>query len=236
MHVFFATPSFAGPAKPYLESLDRTVAALHARGDAVSAEMVGGDCYVQRARNTLVAHFLRTDATHLFFLDDDLDWPAEAVLKLIDAGLPVTFGAYPMKDDKGEDYPVVLNVDLHTYQPLGRADGWLSASGAPAGFLCVTREAILHLRDMYPERAFDDWDRATGAEKGRAWDLFPQGVNHGRWWGEDYGFCNLWTFIGGMIWCWPDIDFGHTDRRTGKRYVGNYDRYLRSLPKKDEAA
>ncbi len=230
MHVRFACASYSGkPTKGFCDSLEATLGLLDY---GATLDMLPGDVYIQRARNTLVTKFLQSDASHLFFLDDDVSWPAEAALRLIDSPWPVSFGAYPMKSEM-LDFPVVLQTHPETHQPMGR-DGWISATGAPAGFLCIKRVALELMAQSYPDREYVDRDR-LGNEKWRAFDLFPQGVNDGVWWGEDFGFCNLWRALGGMIWCWPDIDFGHEDRRTGKVYFGNYDRYLRALPMKEAA-
>lgn len=219
-HVFFATPTYSGRiCQEYADSLEATGRALEAEGWKVTASFVQGDCYVQRARNALVAQFLETDATDLFFLDDDLGWPADAVLKLLSMPDPVVFGVYPFKRDE-EGYPVVIHTDAKGY-PIVRGDGCISATGAPTGFLRIKRFAINALQAAYPELAY-------GEDGKTIYDLFPQGVRNGRWWGEDFAFCNLWTGIGGSIWCVPDIDFQHVG---AKPYSGNYHRFLLRQPK-----
>lgn len=227
MHVRIATPSYSGaPAAAYLDSIEATAAALRARGVEASIDMVLGDCYVQRARNMLVARFLECGADRLLFIDDDLDWPAAAALRLIEAPWPICAGVYPMKRDE-PDYPAVLATHLQTHQPMGR-DGWLHATHVPTGFLCISRQAILTLQAANPYRTYRDLDLDEGVER-QVYDLFPQGLAEGRWWGEDFAFCNLWNALGGQIWVWPDITFGH-HAKGGRRHEGNYDRYLRALP------
>lgn len=230
MHVRFATPCYSGkPVDAYLESMKRAVAAVDEVSWKVSYEIVMGDCYVQRARNSLAAAFLKTDATHLFYIDDDVEFPADAVIRLLASNHDVAFGVYPIKGGAPGDYPIVIEVDEKTFQPLGRK-GWISATGAPGGFLCIKRHVIEKLYASYPDHLYEDFAR-DGTKLADACDIFPQGVHHGRWWGEDFGFCNLWRDIGGTIWCWPDITFGHVDRRTGEVYRGNYHEFLLSQPR-----
>lgn len=214
-HVFVATPTYSGNFCPqYVDSLEKTANALAALGWKSSTSIVKGDCYVQRARNTLVAEFMKTDATDLFFLDDDLGWPAEAFIKLVQMPDPVVFGVYPLKKDE-EGYPVVIHTDENGV-PMGRADGCIHASGAPTGFLRIKRHVIEMMQAAYPELAYDDGGQTV-------YDLFPQGVKNGIWWGEDFAFCNLWTALGGFIWCVPDIDFVHVGKKV---YSGNYHKFL----------
>ena len=222
-HAFFATPSYSGvPCQEYLGSLERTAALCEASGWAVSYQMVVGDCYVQNARNTLVRAFLDSQATHLLFLDDDMGWPERAALSLLEMPDDIVCGAYPFKDKPG--YPIVINADEDGY-PRVRADGCIDTAAAPTGFLRISRQAIERLCAAYPGQQFE----VQGPDSqpiGFAYDLFPQGVKHGRWWGEDFAFCLLWTGIGGEIWCVPDIDFAHVGKQT---VHGNYHRYLVDL-------
>lgn len=214
-HVFIATPSYAGKfCEQYIDSLEATASEIDRLGWKSSVSVIRGDCYVQRARNSLVAEFMRTDATDLFFLDDDLGWPADAFVRLVSMPDPVVFGAYPFKRVE-EGYPVVIHTD-ESGIPMGRSDGCIHASGAPTGFLRIKRHVIQMLQDANPELAYDDDGKTV-------YDLFPQGVKNGRWWGEDFAFCNLWTALGGYIWCVPDIDFVHVGK---KPFYGNYHKFL----------
>lgn len=245
MHVRFATPTGSGiPCSGYIESMDKTVKHLEAIGWNVSLDLIKGDVYVQRARNDLAANFLKSDATHLLFIDDDMVWPAEAAEKLLSSPRSVTCGAYRFKSDK-VDFPIVIDTHPENHRPLGH-NGWVSVVGAPTGFLCIHRGVIETLIKGHPELEYDVYDR-EGNLTGQGWDLFPQGVRNRRWWGEDYAFCNLWRGIGGMIWCWPDITLGHTkrsvekDSETGsarmveKTYWGNFHNFLRAEPMPDAA-
>lgn len=226
MHVRFATPTASGiPCKAYLDAMEKTVGILEDVGWKVSLDLVKHDVYVQRARNSLVANFLRSEATHLFFIDDDMIWEPEHAAHLLASPRSVTFGAYRLKQDE-EDYPVLIDTDPETHQPMGHK-GWISAAGAPTGFLCIHRAVLETLIKSYPESEYDDLER-DGSAIGKAWDLFPQGVRDRRWWGEDFAFCNLWRDIGGMMWLWPNMRLGHVDRRTGKTYWGNYHEYLKA--------
>lgn len=232
-HVRFCTPSYSGvPCEQYFESLARTLRLLEDNGFAASVAMVRGDCYVQRARNNLVADAMAAGADYIFFLDDDMGWDASAALKLLLLPDPVVFGAYPFKDKPG--FPVVIHTDARGY-PRVRADGCIAAAGAPTGFLRIARGAIKKLQAAHPEREYDEHDDTTGAFTRSVFDLFPQGVARRRWWGEDFGFCNLWTDLGGEIWLWPDIDFEHV-ARDGKVTRGNYHEYLKAQPRHDAAA
>ena len=223
MHVFLATPTYNGLTDPgFLDSLEQTTQHLQELGHKVEFLMVKGSCYVQTARNRIVQKFIDSGADCLVFLDDDLTWPDEAVVRLLEAPGDVVAGIYPLKQAE-EAYPVVLYFsDPPEVQVTQRHDNCILAHSVPTGLLKITRQAILLLQHAHPDKRYDD-------DEGTAYDIFPQGVHEGRWVGEDFAFCRLWREIGGEIWVMPDVDFSHAG------YAGNFDSYMRSLvaPKGD---
>lgn len=227
MHIFFATPAYRGIwCKQFIESLEATVDHLALLGHTTTFNLLTGSCYVQSARNELAQRFLDSGADVLFFLDDDVSWCPEDVLTLLETPGDVVAGIYPKKCQE-TDFPVVIHTDGDGF-PLVRQDGCIAATGLPTGFMRITRVAIEQLRAAYPGQRFDDYQ--DGEKVGECYDLFPQGVHNGRWYGEDFAFCNLWAALGGSLWVVPDLTLTHhaTD---GTQYVGNYHQFLLSQPK-----
>lgn len=228
MKVFFAIPSYSGVKdEKFLDSLERTLKHCQENGIETALSILQGCCYVQMARIKLLNDFLKSDADKLFFLDDDLEWDCKDALKLIQMNDDFTAGIYPYKKDY-EDYPVVINVN-EDFTPVVRADGCISGALVPTGFLCVSRSAINKLIAAYPEKKFTD--HAGTDKEVELYDLFPQGVDSGRWVGEDYAFCKLWTRTGGQIWINPNITFNHHDRLKNVNHTGNYHEFLMKQPK-----
>jgi len=191
-----------------------------------------GSCYVQTARNELVKAFLDSDCDSIFFLDDDISWHREDALKFLEMDDDIVAGVYPYKT-KEEGYPVVI----HTYddgRPVIRRDGCIKGALVPGGFIRIKRQAIEKMVEAYPALKYSkpvDFDAVELV------DLFPQGVKNGRWVGEDYAFCELWTALGGEIIVVPDIDFIHHGEVTNPEglpvmteFKGNYHRFLLRQP------
>jgi hypothetical protein len=214
MRILFATPSYRGITyAPFLDSLEATTTLLAEHGHQTDFYLVTGCCYVQTARNQIVKHFLDSDADVLFFLDDDISWPAGAALKLIETPGEVVAGVYPLKSE-----PLSFPVVIHTTPadcPVQRADGCVAAAAVPTGFLCIHRSALERMVAAYPGQ------RYVCDDLGEMYDLFPQGVHGGRWIGEDFAFCRLWREIGGEMWVQCNITFTHAGRS------GNFMAYLR---------
>lgn len=196
------------------------------KGHTAEFSLLTGNCYVQAARNELVRKFMESGADMLFFLDDDVSWKAEDALQLIEMDDDVVAGIYPKKTDV-PDYPVVIHTYPVTHYPVVRQDGCIAATGLPTGFLRISRSVIERLQEAYPGQRYEDYD--NGKKVGENYDLFPQGVSNGRWYGEDFAFCNLWAAIGGTMWVVPDIDLTHHSK--DRAYPGNYHRFLLEQPK-----
>lgn len=226
MKVMFATPTYDGKfCEDFQLSMEATLDACRAAGVDAAISVIAKDCYVSRARNKLVANFLNSDADALFFLDADVGWPAEAVLRLLHRAEDFVCGIYPKKSDE-EDYPVVVHCTLEGY-PIVH-DGLISLAGAPTGFMRLSRRCLEAMWKSYRHGlAYQD-------DGQQVLDLFKHGVENGRWWGEDYAFCNRWAAIGGTMWAEPNIDFTHTGTDAhgkAKVWSGNYHKFLMNCPR-----
>jgi hypothetical protein len=98
-HLLIATPAFAGQVyTSYMQGMISLIQRAPSHGVDVSWLTEGGDSLVTRARNTLVAQFLKTDCTHLFFIDADIGFDPADVFRMLTADLDVVAGAYPRKE------------------------------------------------------------------------------------------------------------------------------------------
>lgn len=202
------------PCSSFNFSLLNATKHLRANGYVVDGAAVTACPYIQAGRNAVVYEFLQTDCDTLIFLDDDMSWKPEDIVRLIETPGRVVAGAYRKKKDMVE---YAVRIKTKDTIPLIRPDGCIAAHGVATGFLKIDRYVFTKLQQQYPELRY-----------GLMFDYFPQGVQHHVWVGEDYAFCNLWTKTGGNIWVLPDIDFTH--HGPDKDYHGNYHEFLKSLP------
>lgn len=212
MFPVFATPCLTSSVSlEFFMSYMGTSLALTQRGIPHAITTVVGDCYLSKARNRLVHQFLHNfpDATDLFFLDDDIGWEPESVLRLLEADVDVVAGIYPHKSDAGT-FPVdLLAVDGDFVEK----DGLLRASTVPTGFLRIQRHVIETMIRGCPAYS----EVAADGSKTMVQDLFQMGYMDGKWWGEDTDFCRRWNAMGGEIWVDPAITLTHSGR---KRWTG----------------
>ena len=63
-----------------------------------TVETMTNESLISRARNTLTAKFLNTQgSTHLMFIDADIDFHPEDVIRLAKHNKDIVVGAYPLK-------------------------------------------------------------------------------------------------------------------------------------------
>ena len=194
-------------------SLQNTYDLLDKEGIEHDTLYISGKSPVASARGDLVGIFLKTEHDVLFSLDDDVAFPAEAVLKLLNSPVKVIGGAYPIKADNEWHFAGVPHTEDGI--PIG-TQGLISAKGVAGGFMRIKREVIEAMVKEYPELEYVEYGRTS-------YNLFAPYIEDKHLWGDDYAFCHRWTAIGGQLWIEPDIDFVHIG---GKKYKGNYHKYL----------
>lgn len=241
--VLFATPSLGHHVSlEYLKSHTETIAACLQAGVAMNWITRGGDQFIAKVRSKLVEEFLATDAENLFFLDDDIGWPADKVVEFLHRPEPVIAGIYPKKQDQ-PDWPVALAAEGGALQ---ERDGLVRATMIPMGFTKIHRsvlEALGAQIDTMPEGApvrFRDTE-SDGVERSYR-GFFNSGIGpDGLWWGEDHAFCQNVMGLGCEIWADVDIEFSH---RGQKLWKGNLqtsidafrDRALAAVPAENQEA
>jgi hypothetical protein len=171
--------------------------------------------YVTMARNNLVRRFMASECTDLVFIDADLGFSPQAFRDLITSTEDVIGGAYPKKQAV-EEFAVSLATDAN-HHPVNE-NGVLLAEGLATGFLKIRRHVLEKMQDAYPQLAYRDC--ASGL---MTHDLFGTFVKKGRWYGDDYGFCHLWSEIGGKMHCLPNVDFIHEG---SKGFSGNFHEFM----------
>lgn len=219
-HVFFALPAYGGQLHvETFRALLANMLALLKRGDRFTLWDESGNAMIGHARDLILAQFLASGATHCVFIDTDVVFPADAVLRLIDA--PVDFAAVVYRQRKD---PANYCVLWDTSKPelwTNPSTGLLEVHAVPAGFICLTRECVERMSCAYEHKTFDD----KAAPNGKAVALFDNIHDGTMYWGEDFSFCKRWRDIGGRIWVDPLINMGHIGN---KMFTGSLGEWLRS--------
>ncbi|WP_395753328.1 glycosyltransferase family 2 protein [Prosthecobacter sp.] len=205
MKLFLALPVYDGYDPHFINSL------LHLQAEQPCSMIIRpmiGDSLVSRARNSLAADFLASDATHLLFLDTDLIFTPEHIKRLLSHDEPIVAGLYPKKQP---ELAWVCNV-LPGEAPDAR--GLQRVKYIGTGCLLIRRDVLERMIAVHPECAYvTDAGQVQRTEH----DLFPVGPmfdpeqNATRYHSEDWGFCRRALDLGYEIWA---------DTRVALKHVG----------------
>jgi hypothetical protein len=218
--------------EPFFMSMIKTCMAFKEYGIKFGVSTIS-DSLISRARNQLVAKFMAVEEfTHLLFIDVDLGFNHEDILKMIWHDKEIITGAYPIKTilwdkvvenvNKGVS-PELLSEKSTRFvvNPVATGNGAinvdkgaLSIYDAGTGFMMIKRSAFTKLFDAYPELKYkDDTGSLSGNERDYSYALFNSYVDEsGRFLSEDYGFGRYWQKIGGEVWVDPSIELTHLGR------------------------
>ncbi|WP_448187673.1 hypothetical protein [Azospirillum sp. sgz301742] len=221
-HLCVATPCFAGNiTHAYHTSMMTLAAELSHRGVRFSAIYTAGDSLITRARNRLLGQFLENpEFTHLMFIDADIGFSTDQVLRLLNSGHGVVGGIYPLKNVFWDRIaPDGLPPDIREARsleyvvgagdsPEEDAQGFLKVEYVGTGFLLIARDVIERLCEAFPETRYYTDDSADkdffqrGGTPSPRYALFETKIDTatGRYLSEDYAFCDLCHEIGEPIW------------------------------------
>ena len=214
--LFVSTPCYGGVClQAYAESLLRLQRTCAMNGIQMMLDTTENESLVHRARNLAVARFYqKTQATHFLFIDADIHFDPESVIRLIKCGHDVAVAAYPKKCvmwDQAEAYvksgkegrdlarvasSLVMNFK---YQQTQIRDGFAEVLDGPTGFMMIKREVFTKMFEKFKELdCVNDHQNKDLDEYCAVFDCMIDPVTR-RYLSEDYAFCRRWQMMGGQI-------------------------------------
>jgi hypothetical protein len=186
-------------------SLMRLAQKLPEHGIQVSIGSICGCSVVSRARNLLVQDFLESDATELMFIDADINFNPDDVLRLmawvsepnigIAAGIPCA-----RKIEK----TYIATLDENEQGVTMNKMGLVRAKRVATAFMMIKRKVIEDLVEQNPQWRYHD----TKTERDLT-AVFDFMVKDNSYVGEDFLFCDRAREIGHEVWVDPTIKLGH---------------------------
>ncbi len=249
-HPFFGLPCYDQQlTEPFFMSFLKMAIGFKEIGLMFSVSTLS-DSLISRARNQLVAKFMANkEYTHLVFIDVDLSFSPDDILKMLWHDKEIMTGAYPIKDinwnkvseavkngvepDKllESSTRFVVNPVRLAGSKIAVDKGAISVHDAGTGFMMIKRSVFEKMFEEHPElQYFDDTGLLNGDERDYSYALFNSYVDEDqRFLSEDYGFCRYWQKMNGEIWTDPSIELTHLGRLkyTGKLidYIVNNSKY-----------
>ena len=238
VNIFYPVIGYTGMVhSDYMMSTIDFLSVCRQKGIKIGLRSIWFESLISRGRNAAVAFMLNNDYTHLLFVDTDIQFGAFDVLKLIDEDDDVVVGVYPKKYFNGQKIELMastgklpeywrhLATDFSTELDFeefkkSKTQTSVEAKYAATGFMLIKRECIEKIIKEKPELYYkNDIDGYMDAGD-NFYDIFQCKVNEEtkKYESEDYGFCKLWTSLGGKIKVVSDVNLGHRGFNT---YLGN---------------
>jgi hypothetical protein len=216
-----ATPCFGGQVSSlYAASIFKLQRALQANPEIeLVIHLREGDALITRARADLVALFLDDPAaTHLLFVDADIGFEPDQVMRLIACGGDMVGGAYPIKrvnwdkarkvieSQRPNTRSAVLDYVLEVEDPerIAVVDGFTRVRYAGTGFLMIRRHVLERMCRHYASLRFRREHSIADslADSSNRFALFECMIDPatGIYLSEDFSFCKRWADMGGEIW------------------------------------
>ena len=211
--VMICTPVWRNPVWEYTAALASTLLWLPEQGIRTTFHFMVGGSVIHKVRNELVAHFLASDFTDLLFIDDDMQFSPEAVLRLLGSDKELIGGVGRMRVQKPNSDPAVW-----CWRPLRDESGGLiqdemgavEVRGFGAAFMLINRRVFADMIAAHPEWGVGgpiDW---PAERRAHYFEFFtPTERDEFGELSEDYGFCHRWRQLGGRVWADPTIRLGH---------------------------
>jgi hypothetical protein len=206
VHIHFCTPCYGGNIMEQCFGSYMRFAMLGMKyGINFSVDTMVNESLIPRGRNNLVAKFLANEkATHLMWVDADIKWDPESVLRMALYEAGVVCGLYPMK---GIPIRYVLNS-----LPGGRRIGpLLEVSTAGTGFMLIKREVIEKLIEKMPETKYKDSLNLGAQYEPHMYALFDTMIDeNGHYLSEDWTFCKrVREKLSMPVWVDTEIKLDH---------------------------
>lgn len=236
--LFLAVPMYGGSCMGmFTKSVADLTAMFAANGLELRSYFLFNESLITRARNYCVDEFMRSDCTHMMFIDSDIGFDPRDIVAMMalqsdDSEYDVLAGPYPKKTiswekiklavDKGiaDDDANVLEkyVGDYVFNPKAgngtiRIDEPVEVSEVGTGFMMTRRSAFEKFNTAYPEYSYKpDHVRTEHFDGTREiMQYFQAEIDpvSKRYLSEDYWFCQKLSQAGGKIWYCPWMKLQH---------------------------
>lgn len=231
-NLMIATPSHSGKVDiNYHVSLLLAGADLAKKGVTYMMDYNVG-MSIDWARSQMATTFLKSDCTHLLFIDDDMAFSADLPYRLLCENVDIVAVPYRRKISK-----TLFNIRHGVYvKTIPGRPYMIGVDSIATGMMMIRRNVFEKLASKVPEFLYDE-----NGEKGKLFfrhDLVDDEMVGGvSYMGEDYYFCKLAREAGFDIWAYADEDivhvgqYGYSGKYSDHAEKGQSKRYSDDRPK-----
>ena len=224
LHLVIGTPMYGGMCtSEYTQSLLNLSESANKSGVKLTTIFLGNESLIQRGRNTIAHHFMNLpDATHLLFIDADIKFRTEDIVKMIQADKSLIIGPVALK---GYNWDEIRSAAINGEYDIERTGGVFNINHLPNidmvdenepfeiehggnAFMMIRRDVFETLKPHTPIYTNGGRSLPDGVE---IYDYFRVEINKdtNHLLSEDYFLCHSYRQVGGKVWCAPWVETGH---------------------------
>ena len=224
LHLVIGTPMYGGMCtSEYTQSLLNLSESANKSDVKLTTIFLGNESLIQRGRNTIAHHFMNLpDATHLLFIDADIKFRTEDIVRMIAADKSLIVGPVALK---GYDWDVIRQAAVNGEDDIGRTGGVFNINKLPGvdmvdentpfevehggnAFMMIRRDVFETLKPHTPIYTNGGVSLPDEVE---IYDYFRVEINKdtNHLLSEDYFLCHSYRQLGGKVWCAPWVETGH---------------------------
>jgi len=224
LHLVIGTPMYGGMCtSEYTQSLLNLSESANKSDVKLTTIFLGNESLIQRGRNTVAHHFMNLpDATHLLFIDADIKFRTEDIVKMIAADKSLIVGPVALK---GYNWDEIRQAAVNGEDDIGRTGGVFKINNLPGidmvdentpfeiehggnAFMMIRRDVFEPLKPHTPIYTNGGRSLPDGVE---IYDYFRVEINKdtNHLLSEDYFLCHSYRQLGGKVWCAPWVETGH---------------------------
>ena len=224
LHLVIGTPMYGGMCtSEYTQSLLNLSESANKSGVKLTTIFLGNESLIQRGRNTIAHHFMNLpDATHLLFIDADIKFRTEDIVKMIQADKSLIIGPVGLK---GYNWDEIRSAAINGEYDIERTGGVFNINHLPNidmvdenepfeiehggnAFMMIRRDVFETLKPHTPIYTNGGRSLPDGVE---IYDYFRVEINKdtNHLLSEDYFLCHSYRQVGGKVWCAPWVETGH---------------------------
>jgi hypothetical protein len=237
--IFVGTPMYGAQCTgSYTKASVDLATMCAANGIGIHFYYLFNESLIQRARNYIADEFLRSDCTHLLFIDADIGFNPRDVLGLLAVQISdpekynIVTGLYPKKTiawekvqkaaaaGKGDENPFDLEQYTadYVFNPVNRVSSFnisepLEIGEGGTGFMLIPRATFEKFAAAYPELSYKPdhvrTEQFDGSREIHAYFDCIIDPETKRYLSEDYFFCKKARQAGMQIWTCPWMQLQH---------------------------
>jgi len=206
--VFIAVPIFNDVDVHFFDSMMKFIKSSDDLDCKVA--VVAGDSLVPRARNVLTMEFLKSDCTHLMFIDSDLVFSAEQVSRLLSHDVDIVGGFYPKKQ---QGRPEMVFNTLNPPAPMDERR-LTPVKYIGTGFMCAKRKVFEKIIEEMGDDLIFQVDGKPGKFNFDFWSVGVYAYKDGtrRYLSEDWYFCQRAIDLGFTVYGDNGVVLKHSGR------------------------